>query len=80
MFRYVPFEESLFSPSIGVYHSFGIAILQFVKHGWKQIDSISDVSTDYNFVEMCIRDRCRGQRAAGTGCVGGGTERSHVGR
>ena len=61
MFRYVPFEESLFSPSIGGYHSFGIAILQFVKHGWKQIDSISDVSTDYNFVAKLAQRCTRGQ-------------------
>lgn len=61
MFRYVPFEESLFSLSIGIYRSFGIAILQFVNHGWKQIDSISDVSTDYDFVATLAQRCTRGQ-------------------
>ncbi|MBR6656826.1 MAG: hypothetical protein IKL18_01480 [Oscillospiraceae bacterium] len=51
MFRYIPFEEALFSDDLGPYKSFGIRIIDF---GGKTVASISDVSADYKFIaDLC---------------------------
>ena len=51
MFRYIPFEEALYSDDLGPYKSFGIRIIDF---GGKTVASISDVSADYKFIaDLC---------------------------
>lgn len=50
MYLYFPVEESLFSPYLDHYDSFGIAAAEYTPTGWKQIAFLSDVSPDGAFV------------------------------
>ena len=61
MYRYVPSEESLFSPLIGHYRSFGIAVYQYTKNGWERKSFFSDVSTDASLVTTLAQRCTRGQ-------------------
>ena len=50
MVQYIPFKETLFSPYIGCYQSFGIIALQIIDLEWEQVNFISDVSPCLSFV------------------------------
>ena len=61
MYRYVPSEEFLFSPFMGHYRSFGIAVFQYTEKGWERKSFFSDVSTDPSFVTALAQRCTRGQ-------------------
>lgn len=52
MFRYIPFEETLYSDEFGSYISFGIKAVDDLNNS---IISVSDVSTN----ESAVTDLCR---------------------
>ena len=61
MFQYIPYRETLFSPYIGLYHSYGIAALLFTDLDWELQAYVSDISPDGSFV-LALAQRCtRGQ-------------------
>ena len=57
MVQYIPFKETLFSPYIGCYQSFGIIALQIIDLEWEQVNFISDVSPCLSFV-TALAQRC----------------------
>ena len=61
MYQYLLVEETLSSPYIGVYHSFGISVSVFSDGKWKQINFVSDVSTDYIFMKNLVQACNEGQ-------------------
>lgn len=53
MFRYLTFQETLFTNDLGEYSTFGIKVLDSDNN---EILSVSDVSVDEDFVNMLCSD------------------------
>lgn len=61
MFRYLSVSEELFSPELGAYHSFGIAVQRKTAAGWQTIETISDIAADAALVED-LAARCTAEQ------------------
>ena len=56
MFCYIPTEESLYNPEIGVYTTYGIRALEFVANEQSQRSYVSDVTPDLSVAQsLCAR-------------------------
>ena len=57
MFRYIVKRETLHTPELGVYHTFGVQVLETQEGSEKVIASVSDVSLDVEkiteFISLC---------------------------
>lgn len=50
MFRYLPFENDMDSPYIGLYHAFGLRVLLSQNGLEEEVMLLPDISTDFSFV------------------------------
>lgn len=50
MFLYLPFEQVLFAPDIGHYHTFGLQVIHVENGIEKELIRVDDVSTDTTFI------------------------------
>ncbi|MDO4270684.1 MAG: DUF6514 family protein [Eubacteriales bacterium] len=61
--RFVPVEETLYSPEIGTYHSFGIRALEKQSGKWVETAFVSDVCCERAFVDR-LAEQCRQRQVA----------------